>query len=156
MYKITYLKTICDLNAKMGVFEQTENLPNEILARLNHALALCSHLLDELLYLKPDTTGYFDNRLADLEKRVDLLSIKIKEFHNQSVIKQRGVTAKISPCRRGYKCVMTDTYGNEVEWFIRANSMPEAVAEAERHFDKAIAYLRGFTTLSEFFERMAV
>lgn len=154
MYKITYLQTICDLNAKMEVFEKTENLPNEILARLNHALALCSHLLDELLYLKPDTTGYFDNRLADLVKRVDLLSISIEEFNSQTVLKYRGITAKIIPCKQGYKCLVVDTYGNDLDWVICANSMPEAVAEVESHFDKAIACLRGFTTIGEFFKRM--
>lgn len=71
-----------------------------------------------------------------------------------TMIKYRGITAEISPCRRGYKCVVTDTYGNDVSWFIRANSMPEAITQAQSHFDSAINYLRGFIILPTFLRRV--
>lgn len=67
-----------------------------------------------------------------------------------TIIKYRGITAEINTCRRGYKCIVTDIHGNEVDWFIRANTMTEAIAKAECHFDNAIRYLRGFIALSEF------
>lgn len=145
MYKTPYLKTICDQNARLEVFVNTPNLSNETLAKVNHSLALCSHLLDELLYLKPDTTGYIDHILADLVKRVDSLP---------AIVQHRGITAEICKCPQGYACTVRDAHNNDLRWYVNANSMPQAVAVSERYFDAAIACLRGFTTTGEFYGRM--
>lgn len=145
MHKIPYLQVICKQNIKLEVYTNAQNLSNETLARVNHALALCSNLLDELLYLDPDTTGYFDHILADFVKRVEALP---------AIVQYRGITAEICKCPKGYACIVRDSHGNDLRWFINADSMPEAVAKAERNFDGAIACLRGFCTISEFLNRI--
>ena len=147
MHKIPYLKTICDQNEKLEVFTNAQNLSNETLEKVNHALALCSHLLDELLYLQPDITGYFDHILADLIKRVDALP---------TIVQYRGITAEICKCPQGYACTVRDTHGNDLRWFVNTDSILEALDSSTCHFDGAIAYFRGFTTMGEFFERMYI
>ena len=73
MHKISYLKTICDQLARLEVFADIQNLPNEILARVNHALALCSHLLDELAQPQYNS-AYFERQLAQLTERVGIIA----------------------------------------------------------------------------------
>ena len=73
MYKIPYLKTICDQIARLEVFADTHSLPNETLARINHALALCSHLLDELAQPQYNS-AYFERQLDQLVKRVGVIA----------------------------------------------------------------------------------
>lgn len=73
MYKIPPLKIICDQLARLEVFADTQNLPNEILARINHALALCSHLLDELAQPQYNSV-YFERQLAQLVERVGIIA----------------------------------------------------------------------------------
>jgi hypothetical protein len=73
MHKIPYLKTICDQIVRLEVFANTDNLPNEILARINHALALCSHLLDELAQPQYNSV-YFEHQLAQLVKRMGVIA----------------------------------------------------------------------------------
>jgi hypothetical protein len=73
MHKIPPLKTICDQLARLEVFANTQNLPNEILARINHALALCSHLLDELAQPQYNS-AYFDRQLSQLTARVGVIA----------------------------------------------------------------------------------
>ena len=71
-----------------------------------------------------------------------------------NIIKYRNITAEILPCRRGYKCIVTDTLGNDLSWFIRAATMSEAIAKAQHSFDNAIRYLRGFIVLSDFLNKV--
>lgn len=73
MHKIPNLKIICDQIARLEVFANTDNLPNEILARINHALALCSHLLDELAQPQYNS-AYFDRQLSQLTERVGIIA----------------------------------------------------------------------------------
>lgn len=73
MLKIPYLKTICDQLARLEVFADTPNLPNETLARINHALALCSHLLDEIAQPQYNSV-YFERQLAQLTERVGTIA----------------------------------------------------------------------------------
>ena len=70
------------------------------------------------------------------------------------VIHHRSITAVISPCKQGYDCNVVDTLGNDVSWHINAQTMPEAVSKAERLFNSAIHYLRGFIILPTFLERV--
>lgn len=73
MHKIPPLKIICDQLARLEGFSDTQNLPNETLARINHALALCSHLLDELAQPQYNSV-YFDRQLAQLTERVGVIA----------------------------------------------------------------------------------
>ncbi len=73
MHKIPNLKIICDQLARLEVFADTQNLPNETLARINHALALCSHLLDELAQPQYNS-AYLDHQLAQLTERVGVIA----------------------------------------------------------------------------------
>lgn len=73
---------------------------------------------------------------------------------NKTIIQYRGITAEIFQGSKGFECKVTDSYGNDLNWFVYADSMPEAIATAKRSFDGAIACLRGFTTTGEFFDRM--
>lgn len=76
MDKIPYLKTICDQIARLEVFANTQNLPNETLARINHALALCSHLLDEIQCPQYNSV-YFERQLAQLTERVGTIALMV-------------------------------------------------------------------------------
>ena len=73
MHKIPNLKTICNQLARLEVFANMDNLPNETLARINHALALCSHLLDELAQPQYNS-AYFERQLAQLIERVGIIA----------------------------------------------------------------------------------
>ena len=76
MHKIPNLKTICDQIARLEVFADANNLPNETLARINHALALCSHLLDELAQPQYNS-AYFERQLAQLVERVGVIALMV-------------------------------------------------------------------------------
>ena len=71
-----------------------------------------------------------------------------------AIIAYKNITAKISPCKEGYECNATDTLGNDLNWFIRANTIAEAITKAECHLKSAIRYFRGFIILSEFFKKV--
>lgn len=73
MHKIPPLKIICDQLVRLEGFANTQNLPNETLARINHALALCSHLLDELAQPQYNS-AYFERQLAQLTERVGTIA----------------------------------------------------------------------------------
>lgn len=64
-------------------------------------------------------------------------------------------TAKISPYPRGYKCLIVDRLGNDVEWHLHAQCLNDAIAEVNRHFKHAINYLRGFVTLHVFLDQVS-
>ena len=86
----------------------------------------------------------------DGEPCYDLIITEEVEILEPTIITYRGITAAISPCRRGHKCVVTDKHGNEVDWFIRADTIQDAITKATSRFDDAIRYLRGFIASVEF------
>lgn len=90
----------------------------------------------------------------DNEPCHDLILTEEVEIFEPTIIKYRGITAEISACRRGYKCIVTDAHGNEVDWFVRADTIQDAITKASSHFDEAIRYLRGFVILAEFSRRV--
>lgn len=92
----------------------------------------------------------------DGEPCYDLIITEEVEIFEPTIITYRGITAEISPCRRGYKCIVTDKYGNEVDWFIRENTMQDAIAKSTSQFDNAIRYLRGLIVSTEFLEKAEV
>lgn len=71
-----------------------------------------------------------------------------------AIIGYKNITAQIKFYENGYKCFATDTLGNDLEWFIRANTIAEAITKAECHLKSAIRYFRGFIILSEFFKKV--
>lgn len=71
-----------------------------------------------------------------------------------AIIVYKNITAEISLCKEGYKCNATDTLGNNIDWFIRANTIAEAITKAECHLKNVIRYFRGFIILSEFFKKV--
>ena len=72
MQTITYLRTICEQHMRIEGFTNAKKLPNQIMAKVNHALALIGHLLDELQ--KPHYNSvYMERQLADLTKRVNTI-----------------------------------------------------------------------------------
>ena len=145
---IKYLRILCEQNAKINELFDKDGLSDAIYRRMNGALSMCGHLLDELQY-PTESPAYFKHQLANLVAEVDAIFDAIP-----TRIEYRSITAEITQCRRGYKCLVTDVYGNDVSWFIHANTMPEAVSRAERHFDNAIRYLRGFIILPDFLKRV--
>lgn len=84
----------------------------------------------------------------------DLILTEEAEIYEPTIIEYRGITAEISPCRRGHKCIVTDKHGNEVDWFVRADTMQDAINKATFQFDNAIRYLRGFIISTEFLRRV--
>lgn len=75
MQTITYLRTICEQHIKIEELIKAQKLPNEIMARVNHALALIGHLLDELQ--RPQySSSYMESQIADLIKRVNVIEVK--------------------------------------------------------------------------------
>lgn len=72
MQTITYLRTICEQHIKIEELTSAPKLPNEIMAKVNHALALISHLLDELQRPHYSST-YMERQLVDLVKRVNVI-----------------------------------------------------------------------------------
>ena len=75
MQTITYLRTICEQHTRIEVLTSAQRLPNEIMAKVNHALALIAHLLDELQRPQYSFT-YMEQQLADLVKRVDIIEME--------------------------------------------------------------------------------
>ena len=148
MYKIPYLKAICTQGARLEVLSNAENLPYEAVQRAEHALILIDHLLAEI-QCPQYSHAYMERQLDELERRVDFIADSIPVF-----IKYRGITAEICKCPKGYACTVTDRHDNKVRWFINAISMERAKIKAKRHFDGAIACLRGFSTTSEFHNRI--
>lgn len=72
MQTITYLRTICEQHIKIEELTNARKLPNEIMARVNHALALIGHLLDEL-QCPQYNSAYMERQLTDLTKRVNII-----------------------------------------------------------------------------------
>ena len=72
MQTITYLRTICEQHIKIEELTNARKLPNEIMARVNHALALIGHLLDELQHPQY-SSAYMESQIADLIKRVNII-----------------------------------------------------------------------------------
>lgn len=72
MQTITYLRTICEQHTRIDELTNARKLPNETMAKVNHALALIAHLLDELQ--QPHYSHvYMESQLADLIKRVNII-----------------------------------------------------------------------------------
>lgn len=67
---------------------------------------------------------------------------------------QHGVTMQLMPQPCGYRCIVTDNLGNNVDWIIDAQTMSDATTKAESHLNSAIHYLRGFIVLSDFLDRV--
>lgn len=76
MQTITYLRTICEHHIKLEELTNARRLPNETMARVNHALALIGHLLDELTHPHYNS-AYMESQLADLAKRVNIIEEEI-------------------------------------------------------------------------------
>jgi hypothetical protein len=76
MQTITYLKTICEQHIKIEELTNARKLPNETMAKVNHALALIGHLLDELQYPQYNS-DYMERQLVDLAKRVNIIECEI-------------------------------------------------------------------------------
>lgn len=72
MQTITYLRTICEHHIKLEELTKARKLPNETMARVNHALALIGHLLDELTHPQY-SSAYMESQLVDLAKRVKII-----------------------------------------------------------------------------------
>lgn len=148
MNKIPYLITLCDQNARIDELFNTDGLTAPIYERMNFALSMCSHLLDELAQPQYNS-AYFERQLARLVAEVDAL-FDIAP----TTIYRDGLTIQLTPKLLGYECIITDRLGNDVDWTINAETTTEAVAKAERHLKSATHYLRGFIILSTFLERV--
>lgn len=72
MPTIKYLITICEQHMKIEELTSAQKLPNEIMAKVNHALALIGHLLDELQHPQYNS-NYMERQIADLIKRVNII-----------------------------------------------------------------------------------
>lgn len=72
MQTITYLRTICEQHTKIEVLTSVQRLPNKTMAKVNHALSMIAHLLDELEQPQYSST-YMERQLADLVKRVNAI-----------------------------------------------------------------------------------
>ena len=140
MHKIPHLITICNHNATLEALFLKHGATEEI----NHALALCSHLLDELAQPQYNSV-YFERKLAELNHRV---------AHMPTIIRYKGITAKITPCSRGYHCLVMDRAGNDIDWVTHTDDLSIAIADTERQLDRAIMYFRGFITMNDFFKKM--
>ena len=73
MQTITYLRTICEHHIKLEEFTKAQKLPDETMARVNHALALIGHLLDELTHPQYNS-AYMERQLIDLAQRIDIIT----------------------------------------------------------------------------------
>lgn len=147
MQKINYLSTLCDQNARIDELSKGDGLSAPIYERMNFALSLCGHLLDELAQPQYDS-AYFERQLARLVAEVDALFDVAP-----TVLYRDGLTVKLTPNLLGYVCIVTDNLGNDVDWIINARTTTEAITKAERHLKSATHYLRGFIILPEFLER---
>lgn len=148
MQKIQYLSTLCDQNARIEELFNMDGLTAPIYERMNFALSMCSHLLDELAQPQYNS-AYFERQLARLVADVDAL-FDIAP----TTIYRDGLTIQLTPKLLGYKCIVTDWLGNDVDWIINVATTPEAIAKAECHLKSAKHYLRGFIILSEFLGRV--
>ena len=72
MQTITYLRTICEQHIRIDELTKAPKLPNETMAKVNHALALIGHLLDELQHPQY-SSAYMEQQLVDLTKRVNTI-----------------------------------------------------------------------------------
>ena len=148
MQKTQYLSTLCDQNARIDELFNMDGLTAPIYERMNFALSLCGHLLDELAQPQYNS-AYFERQLAKLVAKVDAL-FDIAP----TTIYRDGLTVQLTPNLLGYNCIVTDRLGNDVDWIINAETTSEAIAKAEHHLKSATHYLRGFIILSTFLERV--
>ena len=154
--KLVFAVIINDQLHGIGLYWEFDNEPcydltiSNGLTRNRYRLEFYDALADKLIafYEGDDLNSLYAQGFHHLERGYGV------EIDNAKTIKYRGITAEIIPCRQGYKCEITDTLGNDVSWFVCAESMPEAIAKAERHFDSAINYLRGFIILPELLKRI--
>jgi hypothetical protein len=72
MQTITYLRTICEQHTRIEELTSAKKLPNKTMAKVNHALSLIAHLLDEL-QCPQYNSAYMERQLVDLAKRVDII-----------------------------------------------------------------------------------
>lgn len=72
MQTIKYLRTICEQHIRIEGLTNAQKLPNKTMAKVNHALALIGHLLDELQHPQYNST-YMEERLIDLTQRVNII-----------------------------------------------------------------------------------
>ncbi len=144
---IKLLNILCSQRVKLGEIDR-DGLPHELHDRIMHISSLHGYILDSLENYT-ETLEYVEDTLA-------YITDEIEEIFNAlpTIIIYRSITAEIFKGSKGYECKVTDRLGNVLRWFLYANSMPHAIAKAERSFDGAIACLRGFTTTGEFFGRM--
>ena len=148
MQKIPYLNTLCEQNARIDDLFDMDGLTAPIYERMNFALSLCGHLLDELAQPQYNS-AYFERQLARLVAEVDAL------FDiSPTTIYRDGLTIQLTPKVWGYDCIITDRLGNDVDWIINAETTSQAIAKAERHLKSATHYLRGFIILPEFLRRV--
>lgn len=144
---IRNLSILCSQRARIDEIDR-HSLPHELHTRLMHALCMNEHLICELEY-PTESQAYFKRELANLAIEVDAIFDALP-----TIIFYRSITAEIFKGSNGYECKVTDRHGNDLRWFLYADNLAEARAKAERHFDGAIACLRGFSTTGEFFGRM--
>jgi hypothetical protein len=72
MKTIKYLRTICEQHTRIEGFTNAKRLPNVTMAKVNHALSMIAHLLDELE--QPHyNSAYMERQLVDLTKRVNII-----------------------------------------------------------------------------------
>lgn len=103
-------------------------------------LAEINHIVGELALLQRNTSR-LESRLADLAQEVEMC---------RYTTKHRGCTAEIYLYHGVYKCLVTSPAGDQMEWSLKATSMPEAIAEAESCFNYAVDYLRGYIIPKKF------
>lgn len=148
MQKTQCLNTLCEQNARIDDLFDMDGLTAPIYERMNFALSLCAHLLDELAQPQYNS-AYFERQLAKLVAKVDaLFDIAPTTLYRD------GLTIQLTPNLLGYECIVTDRLGNDVDWIINAETTSQAIAKAERHLKSATHYLRGFIILSDFLERV--
>lgn len=148
MHKIfKLLNTICSQRGKLAEIDR-DGLPHELHDRIMHVSSLHGYVVDAM-ESHTETLEYVERTLAYIDE-------EIEEIFNAlpTIIIYRSITAEIFKGSKGHECKVTDRHGNVLRWFLYADSMPHAIAKAERSFDSAIACLRGFTTTGEFFGRM--
>ena len=76
MQKTQYLSTLCDQNARIDELFDMDGLNAPIYERMNFALSLCGHLLDELAQPQYNS-AYFDRQLAQLTERVGTIALMV-------------------------------------------------------------------------------
>lgn len=147
MQRLSCLNRIREQGDRIDQFSDT-GLTQLHYERMYHAATLYGHLLElvEDLYCP---IAYVESRIQELTAEIDSL-FDIAD----ATINHNGILVQLTPRSMGFKCMMTDSLGNDVVWFVYANTTTQAKAKVERHLNSAVHYFRGMITLEDFLGRV--